>query len=284
VVVHALDGDEAGTSEPRRSTAPGDHVCTVVDGTEQLAGRVAAWVGEGLAAGERVVCVVRPDDDRHARWLTAAGIDWASAVDDGRLVLFPPNAAYGTFDDDRRLAQLATFIEQSLADGYPAVRMASEATVAVEAFPDLAGVLAYEEGFEALCHRYPVSGLCIYDRTAFEADLPAITQAHPRGVADDSFHGRVEGNCIRLSGELDLSNLDLLGALLTTPCPSPEIDIDVRGVTFIDVAATGALVEAARRWAPSARTRIVHPSRQLRTIVSVGGWAAELELVGGERG
>lgn len=233
------------------------------------------------------MCVARPDDPRYPQWLDASGIDWRPAVESGRLVLLPPYAAYGAFDGAQRLAQHGAFIEESIAAGYSAVRMAAEAAVALEAFPDLDSVLAYEAGFEALCRRYPVSGLCIYERTAFEADLPTIARAHSRGVADDNFHGRVEGNCIRLAGELDVSNLDLLGALLADPAPVPlpdiDIDIDVEGLTFIDVAATAALVEAARRWSPTARTRIVGPSPQLRTIVSVGGWAADVELVGGAR-
>lgn len=257
-------------------------MCGVVDTPEQLAECITSWVRDGLEAGRRVVCVDRPGEARYPAWLTAAGIDWAGAVDAGQLVLLPTDRAYltdGVFDVERCLAQLTRFIEQSLAAGYPAVSMAADAGVAFEVFPDLDSVAAYEEGFERLCRTYPVSGLCVYERAAFESALPTVARSHPRTVADENFTGRVDGERLHLRGELDLSSRDLLTALLATPPSAPDVFIDVRDVAFIDVAATGALVEAARRWAPEARMRIVGASPQLRTIVSVGGWAQDLDLV-----
>lgn len=282
----ALDGIRVGVSERLGAGAAGDHVCGVVDAPEQLAECIASWVREGLEAGRRVVCVDRAGEPRYPAWLAAAGIDWSSAVDAGRLVLLPTDRAYlteGVFDVERCLSQLTTFIEQSLEAGYPGVSMAADAGVAFEVFPDIDSVAAYEDGFEQLCRRYPVSGLCIYERAAFESALPTVVRAHPRTVADDNFSGRVEGDAIRLAGELDLSSCDLLAALLATPPAGPETTVDLREVAFIDVAATGTLVEAARRWAPATRMRIVGASPQLRTIVSVGGWTHDVDLLDEDR-
>jgi anti-anti-sigma regulatory factor len=285
-LVGALDDIRVRVSERVGACAEGDHVCGVVDAPEQLADCITSWVRAGLEAGRRVVCVDRAGEPRYPAWLAEAGIDWAAAVDAGQLVLLPTDRAYltdGVFDVERCLAQLTSFVEHSLAAGYPAVSMAADAGVAFEVFPDLDSVAAYEDGFEQLCRTYPVSGLCIYERVAFESALPTVARSHPRTVADDNFTGRVDGDRLRLTGELDLSSRTLLEALLATPPSGPDVVVDVRDVTFIDVAATAALVAAARRWAPRVRMRVLGASAQLRTIVSVGGWANDLDLIDEDR-
>lgn len=281
--MRALDRDVAPV-DSTSAILPGQHVCSVVRHGDRLADRVVAWAREGLAAGERVV-YVDGERDEFLQWLADGDIDYRPLLSDGSLVVVRPEDAYlvdGAFDLDRRIALQGAFVRQSLADGYPAVRMSSRAVVAVGAFPDIAALVEYETRFEALCRELPVSGVCIYDSDAFLDELPQLTASHPRAVADDQVRCWIEPGRVRLAGEVDVSNAELVANVLAHTAPADgALVIDVGALSFIDVAGVTAFVSTARRLAPAARLTVVNPPPHLRTILTALAWEDELEIVTG---
>lgn len=259
-------------------------MCSVVRHGDRLADRVVAWAREGLAAGERVV-YVDGERDEFLQWLGDGDIDYRPLLSDGRLVVVRPEDAYlvdGAFDLDRRIALQGAFVRQSLADGYPAVRMSSRAVVAVGAFPDIPALVEYETRFEALCRELPVSGVCIYDSDAFHDELPQVTASHPRAVADDQVRCWIEPGRVRLAGEVDVSNAELVANVLAHTAPGDgALVLDVGALSFIDVAGVTAFVSTARRLAPAARVTVVNPPSHLRTILTALAWEDELDIVAG---
>lgn len=281
--MRALDRDVAAV-DPTSAVLPGQHLCSVVRHDDGLADRVVAWAREGFAAGERVV-YVDGERDEFLQWLADGGVDYRPLLTDGSLVVVRPEDAYlvdGAFDLDRRIALQGAFVKQSVADGYPAVRMSSRAVVAVGAFPDIAALLEYESRCEALCRHLPMSAVCIYDSAAFVDELPQLTAAHPRAVADDQLRCWVEPGRVRLAGELDVSNADLVANVLAHTAPTDgSLVLDVGALSFVDVAGVTAFVSTARRLAPAARVTVVNPPTHLRTILAALAWEPELDVVTG---
>ena len=251
---------------------------------DSLADRVVAWAREGFAAGERVVFVDSERDD-FLHWLAADGVDYAPLLTDGSLVVLRPQDAYlvdGAFDLDRRIALQAAFVEQSVADGYPAVRMSSRAIVAVGAFPDIAALVEYETRFEALCKQLPMSGVCIYDSAAFVDELAQVTAAHPRAVADDQVRCWIEPGRVRLAGEVDISNADLVADVLAHAVPADGVLVlDAGALSFIDVTVVSMFVATAQRLAPVARVSVSNPPPQFATILAALAWEHELDVTTG---
>lgn len=246
----------------------------MIDSGDERARRVAAWADAGLAAGERVV-VVQPaggDDSLVQSW-RERGVD-----------VWPPEAVYpadGLFDIDRRIEASRAFVEQSVAEGYTAVRLASDARSVLDAVGDVDALLAYEKRVDALCRALPVTGICFYERAGFAHALPSFVAAHPAGSADSQLVGSGEPGRLRVSGAVDLTNVGLFEALLTAASDADGVVVDLQGVTFIDVIGATTLVQASRRLGPQRRMKVLSPSRLLLTMLDTIGPADNLDVVTG---
>lgn len=264
---------------------PGRHVCWIVDHADDRVRGAVAWAEQGLAAGEQVVWVERADNrGGFVADLERHGVAWRRPLSEGRLVILDPRDALlvdGRFDVEARMALHAAFVQRSLADGFPAVRMAAEAVPALGVIPDPAALLAYERGMEALTRTLPVSVLCFYDRPVLGAGLAPFVPVHARGVVAPLLRMSATPGVVRLEGEIDLSNSDLVGALLPGVQPRDgAVEIQLCDLRFIDVGGTAHLVELGRRLGPQIRTRLSDPPPQLLRILQAGGFAHHLEVSG----
>lgn len=264
---------------------PTGHVCCVIESARERLHRVVAWTDEGLAAGERVV-VVQPVDDNEEllRALREQGVDAEQAVLDGRLLLLRPDDVYlsdGVFDIDRRIDESRAFIEQSVTEGYTAVRLASDARLVLGVVGDIDALLAYEKRVELLSRAVPVSGICFYHRSSFGSVLSSFVAAHPGGAADSQLAGAAEPGHVRLSGDVDMSNVDLLEALLTgSVADGSDLVVDLHAVSFIDLAGARTLIAVSRGLDAGRRLKVLSPPRLLFRMVETIGWADNLDLIG----
>lgn len=265
---------------------PEGHVCYVIDSVDERAHRVAAWADSGLAAHERVV-VVQPVEDNVGllQTLRDRGLDVDRAMAEGSLLLLTPEAVYladGVFEIDRRIEASRAFVEQSVTEGYAAVRLASDAVTVLDVVGDLDVLLAYERRVDALCRSLPVTGICFYDRAAFAHTMALFVAAHPAGSADSQLVGSGGPGPLRLRGEIDVSNVDLFDALLTAASDAEDVVVDLGAVTFIDVVGATTLVKASQRLGPERRMTVLSPSRLLLTMLATIGGADNLDVVTGE--
>jgi anti-anti-sigma regulatory factor len=259
------------------------HECCVVDTAQQHRERVLAWTREGLAADERVLLVQPPAKAAaFVGLLETNGIDYRGHADRGQLLVIPPAEAYlvrGEFDPARRLEEHAAFVEKSVDEGWAAVRMSAEATVALAAIPDRDGLRTYEHGLEELTRSLPLSALCFYSRNLFAAALPDAVAAHPAAVSDRLLRVGTETGRMRAMGEADASNADLLNGMGRMAVGTDgNITVDLSALTFIDVGGVRRLVDLARSLPPGRRMRVVSPPHAFRTIVDMVGWSGELDI------
>lgn len=91
---------------------------------------------------------------------------------------------------------------------------------------------------------------------------------------------KVEPGVVRMAGEIDVSNVHVLAAGLTSAVAQDHrLVLDLSDVGFIDLAGTRQLVEHARQCRPD-EVRVLGAPRALAVILRVGGWAGEVKLVG----
>jgi anti-anti-sigma regulatory factor len=262
---------------------PGQHMCWIVDHSDDRVRGAVAWAEQGLAAGEQVVWVERAGNrGGFVAELERHGVAWRKPVGEGRLVVLQPQDALlvdGRFDVEARMALHAAFVRQALADGFPAVRMAAEAVPALGVIPDLDALLAYERGMEELTRTLPVSVMCFYDRPALGERLAPFVPVHGRGVVAPLLRMSSSPGAVRLSGEIDLSNSDLVGALLAGAEPRDGVvQIQLRDLRFVDVGGTAHIVALGRRLGPQVRVRVLDPPPQLARILEAGGFEHHLEV------
>lgn len=99
---------------------PGDHVCAIYGGDDELAQIVGEFLAEGLRKSERCWYLPAADDPSAVRAaLAERGVDQGRAVERGALSILSPNAAYGVrgdFDPEETLVVFSHAIEQALSD------------------------------------------------------------------------------------------------------------------------------------------------------------------------
>jgi anti-sigma B factor antagonist len=80
---------------------------------------------------------------------------------------------------------------------------------------------------------------------------------------------------VRLSGELDLHNVEEIRAALSSVAGSApdRVVVDLEQVEFIDSTALGALVEARKLLAPEAPLVLAAPQAEARRALDVSGLA-----------
>jgi anti-anti-sigma factor len=97
----------------------------------------------------------------------------------------------------------------------------------------------------------------------------------------------VEPGLIRIAGEIDVANVEVIGDVLAGVSPEHgELVVDLSGLSFIDLTGARRLIELARRLAPREHLKVVHPPASLKMILDAVGWREQLDVEpnGGTRG
>lgn len=101
-----------------------------------------------------------------------------------------------------------------------------------------------ETALTALCVDHPVSVLCVYDRPGAGVECLdlAVTQHNAALHEQQITLGRTD-DVVHLSGEVDMSNLDVLDAALraTAVAPGRRLRVDLGRLTFLSAGAAHLL-------------------------------------------
>jgi hypothetical protein len=169
----------------------GDHACVIYSAGPELIAVVAAYLHEGLSAGER--CWYAASSTSELSDLRAALRAWdievTEAEERGALRLATAEETYladGTFVPERMLEQLKEAIPAAVTDGFTALRVAGEMSWALEPKPGTDRVIEYEGCVERLFRASDALGLCLYHRRRMPAELlDGALVSHPlAGVGD----------------------------------------------------------------------------------------------------
>lgn len=228
------------------SLEPGTHLCAFHQDEGQLTRIAATFIGQGLSEGDQLLYVTT---DEHAEALLRAlpsHVHAQDALAAGQLVVTSFAEAYGTRRPDdldtvadgfRAAAQL------SRKSGFPGLRVAAQMDELAPLLGSAEEVLRWERMCTGLQREIGVSSVCLYDAGNLDEEHATLLAREHAGFAPElaeiplaSFLAVDEPWGLRISGEVDISNRDLLHrTLLSRAAVTPQMHLDLAGLTFADV-------------------------------------------------
>jgi anti-anti-sigma factor len=273
-----------------------DHSCVIPDSDEHLWEVTAAWVADGLAAGDRVVYFEDDSADRMLRRLFEDRVGVHDALDGGQLLIVPTEITRKTLTQPAEAITqvIAEQIDETHAQGWPGLRLAGESQSGLRA-GGLQKIVDFERSVDRLLHTSPTTRmLCRYDRRYFDDHAVAAmrdiheTELVTPAVYDDTLLRitHIGPASARLAGEVDHSNRlqirrlleSTLDAALRSHSAPTDITLDLSSLRFLDVAGAVGLVHAAEEFPSTHRLVLagVQP-RVMRVLDRCGApFAAQL--------
>ena len=167
---------------PGVSFTPGLHICAFYRGPSQRDELLLPYLREGLAAGDKCICVT--DDPAAGAAVCALAGEFGSAAP-AQLQPMDSASTYlsgGFFAIEKMIGFWDREMDAAVAgQGFGFVRAAGEMTWALRGLPGSHLLMAYEAKLNVFLHRYPQVLLCLYDLEQF-ADgeiLMEILRTHP---------------------------------------------------------------------------------------------------------
>jgi MEDS: MEthanogen/methylotroph, DcmR Sensory domain len=172
---------------------PGGHVCAFYRGDAERDRLLSGYLGVGLAAGDKCICVV--DSELTAKRLQS--LTRSSARPDhpgGQLDIHLPESTYlagGEFTTAHMLTFWTEGMLKAELEGYSFFRLAGEMTWALRDAPGVENLIGYESELNRVTSSHPVVVLCLYDLDLFSGEVVInVVKTHPqvlvRGVLVDN--------------------------------------------------------------------------------------------------
>jgi anti-anti-sigma regulatory factor len=265
---------------------PEDHVCWVYDDPAAFTEVARQYLAEGLAAGERLLCVgaevlsgVRAADG------PLADLDGLQAR--GALQVLDVRAAYeagGGFTPDQQLAYYDAATRGAVADGFTGLRVVAELSALAADPSRRADLLRWEHlADDFIGHGSGMIALCAYRQDLDREALADVTSVHPLVHAPDDgppFRIWFDGDTVVLSGTLDTFGAARLRAVLDgSPSSGGRVVADLGRVDFVDVGGCRELARwGARLQEGSVALELRGTTRVLRRMWAVLGFDQVCEV------
>jgi hypothetical protein len=268
------------------SLEPGTHLCAFHPSARTLDRVAATFVAFGLAAGDRTMYVAGERDAETLLDLLPPHVPGREAVASGQLVLMSFSDAYGTSRPEDLGAVADGFrdlAEGSRSSGFPGLRVAARMDELAGLLGSADEVVRWERVSTDLQREIRVSSVCLYDSTRIDpAPAALIADAHAGSSPTDAqppiaaFLAVEEPWGLRVSGEVDLSNRDLLhDALLARAAVLPRLRLDISELTFADVGAVSRLRAVAAGLPDGGWLALEGVPANVRRTLTVSGLAHE---------
>jgi anti-anti-sigma factor len=262
-----------------------DHACWVYDDDNAIAAAAREFVVDGLAGGDRLLCV---GDDRALGQLrratgTAAEVD--GHVARGALAFLPITGAYRTAGRLEAGAQREWYEQttrRARAEGYRGLRVLAELTPLATDPAGCAELLRWEHlADDFMASGAGMTALCAYRRDQLPSSVLAdVASVHPQvhaGPEQAPFRIFFDGCGLAVAGTLDAFGADRLTRVLTSSAlDPPAVRMDLSRVEFMDAAGCRAIAAWAHgleeRWGPAAIT-VTGASRMVRRMWQLLGFA-----------
>jgi anti-anti-sigma regulatory factor len=264
--------------------AAGDHTCLTFTDAEQRLDLLAAFVGEGLDAGDRVLCFtdsIAPADLPDQ--LSARAVQCAEALGCGQLTVTGSDRSWlaaGGNAAGRMVGLLVSELERAAGDGYRGLRVTADMAWVTRPHAAAAELLRFETDVAALFGDGRLTTICQYDRDLFDpVTLAFAVRAHHRVLAAQVYYDdtllqicrqyRPAG--VRIGGELDYRRLEPLHVALAESIRlDHHVHVNLRRLRYVDAAAAGAIVQAALSL-PQGRTMTVTCPPLVATVLELSG-------------
>jgi hypothetical protein len=271
----------------------GDHACLTFTDPDERLDLVAAFVGDGLQQGQRVICFTdtfRPDE--LAGELVVREIPARAAIGRGQLSMRGCQESWLSGGDaiaDRMIGMIADEMRRTSEAGYPGLRVTADMCWATRPIAAVGQLVAFEQRAAELFSDGRLTVICQYDRDSFDAvTLAFAAHSHTKTVAALAYYDtpltricrqhRPPG--IRMAGEVDFSHLAPLQQALHEALRLDEtIFVNLLKVSFIDVTAATAIAKAALSLPPE-RTMIIACGPEVATMFEAlgAGQAPQLRM------
>lgn len=241
------------------------HVLLLHSTEQERREELTAWMRRGLELGEKIIYTEPADgpDQPLRAVLEAGGVDVATAIRDGQLVVVPPGLSHPP-------AGRHGLVERALAEGFPGVRVSAGEGAAPVVLPP-AAYRESERRMDELIRTKPVSAMCQHARsTTTAAWLGDLVAAHLTGVHESTLATGGSSDGLTLRGEIDTANADVFDAVLAAAnhATTRALRLDLADVTYLD-AGTGRRLDDATRplRAAGGQVQLVAPQPQVeRTL------------------
>jgi ABC-type transporter Mla MlaB component len=269
-----------------------DHVCWVYDDPRAFGEVARQYLAEGLAAGERLLCVgAAVLDGVRADGGPLADVEALRAR--GALQVLDVRDAYGTggaFAPDQQLAFYDIATKQALADGFTGLRVVAELSDLAADRARRADLLRWEHLADHFVGQGPgMVALCAYRHDLDGGALADVTSVHPLvHVPDDGPPFRVwfDGDTLTLAGALDTFGAQRLRTVLdSSPVSGRRVVADLARVDFVDVGGCRELARwAARLEAGSGAVELRGAARVVQRMWALLGFDELCEVTFTEAG
>jgi hypothetical protein len=162
------------------------HVCAFFNSREDEYKVMLPFLKEGLEAGEKVFQVMdQRQRDERLRRLTDAGVDAASAEQNGLLEVRPWENSYlsgGRFDQHAMFALIESLAKEG-QERSGVTRLWANMEWALEDFPGVHDVVEYESRLNDMLPKYDMAAVCTYDLAKFSAAIVIdVLRTHPNMI------------------------------------------------------------------------------------------------------
>src|SRR2546430_103757 len=266
------------------TVSPGDHACLTFPGGGERLDLVAAFVRDGLRHGHKVLCwtdSISPEG--LAGELARRSVRPGAALRRGQLtVAAATDLLLGTAETSASamVEVLAGEVERAGREGYPGLRVTADMCWATRPLAPADELLAFETSVAGLFADDRLCLICQYDRDRFDAvTLAFAAKAHPKTLAAQVYYeGVLLRICrqysppgVRVAGELDYRHRDVLEqALAESMRLDRHINVNLKGLDYIDGACAAVIVQAAVRL-PASRRMTVTCQPLVATVLDLVG-------------
>ncbi len=251
-----------------------DHACLTFGEPEELIDLTAAFVGDGLLGGLKVIWLGDRTPAQAVSALARRGITAEPAVAKGQMTAAAWEGSLlsgQSFTADHAMAWLTGQMAACRGEGFPGLRVAVDMSWALRPVTGIEQLPQFEESIAAALTGTTVSVLCQYDREQFDpVTLASVAAFHTRSVAAATYHAdallricrQYAPPGIRLAGEIDYqAEQPLALALAEAIRLDGDITINMARLTFIDASCARMIVDAMRGLEGSRRVVLqCHPA------------------------
>lgn len=264
-----------------RPIEPGAHLIALYHSAAELARIAAAFVGAGLAAGDRVLYLAgdRPLPEARAS-LEAANTAARPAIAVRQLLLRSVGEVYGKtgcVDVAKAADGFRASALQARAAGFPGLRVAAEMGEFCRGLGSIEQVLAWERMAARLQQESGITSVCQYDKHRLDRSHAELLAALHGGVAPHSTPAPLASllatpRGLRITGDLDITNRrQLLRTVQARLAACRCLTLDAEEVRFIDMGTLRGLFVLADQ-APDRRIVIANAPPQLLRLLAIVGW------------
>ncbi|GHJ46188.1 hypothetical protein Cs7R123_35300 [Catellatospora sp. TT07R-123] len=263
---------------------PGDHACLTFSDSDERLDIVAAFVRDGLRAGQKVVCLTESlSPSALTEELARRGFEPATAAETGQLHIASAGEFFvpqGVFDPGSALGAVRTQIERAGRDGYQGLRVTSDMCWALRPVGGAAGLMAYESQLSRMLAQENATAVCQYDRQCFDTvTLATAAEAHGRTVAAITYHDDAllricrqhVPTGVRVAGEIDYRAAEPLTRAMTEALALDDhIDVNLTRLVFLDTVAAGVVAQAAVGLTPAQRMTVRCQGMPYKILAALG--------------